>query len=91
MRIDRFEDIEGWKLARELTRSVYRLAKNKGFAHDYELKRQIQAAAGSSMHNIGVFVIFAEPKGIFPGEFSKIGTPNLCTRKPVLRFLRSLR
>ncbi len=52
MKIERFEDIEAWQLARELTRKVYRLTKKPGLANDYGLKRQIQDAAGSSMHNI---------------------------------------
>ena len=52
MKIERFEDIEAWQLARELTRKVYHLAKKPEFAKDYGLKRQIQDAAGSSMHNI---------------------------------------
>ena len=52
MKIERFEDIEAWQLARELTRKVYRLTKKQGLAKDYGLKRQIQDAAGSSMHNI---------------------------------------
>ena len=64
MRIDRFEDIEAWQLARELTRKVYVLTKKVKFARDFGLKGQIQDAAGlpremgslfnwgSSMHNI---------------------------------------
>ncbi|MBW2610215.1 MAG: four helix bundle protein [Deltaproteobacteria bacterium] len=61
MKIERFEDIEAWqpveslkveRLARELTRKVYRLKKKPGLAKDYGLKRQVQDAAGSSMHNI---------------------------------------
>ena len=52
MKIKRFEDIEAWQLARELTRKVYRLTKNPGFVKDFGLKKQIQDAAGSSMHNI---------------------------------------
>ena len=52
MKIERFEDIEAWQLARELTRKVYRLTKKPGFTKDYGLKKQIQDAAGSSMHNI---------------------------------------
>jgi four helix bundle protein len=52
MKIERFEDIEAWKLARELTRKVYNLTKKQRFAKDYGLKKQIQDAAGSSMHNI---------------------------------------
>jgi len=52
MKIDKFEDIEAWRLARKLTVSVYNLTKKAGFAHDFGLKEQIQKAAGSSMHNI---------------------------------------
>jgi len=52
MKIERFKDIEAWQLARELTQKVYRLTKKPGFTKDYRLKRQIQDAAGSSMHNI---------------------------------------
>ena len=52
MKIERFEDIEAWQLARELTQKVYRLTKKTKFARDYGLKNQIQGAAGSSMHNI---------------------------------------
>jgi len=52
MKIERFEDIEAWQLARELTRKIYRLTRKPGFSEDYALKRQIQSAAGSSMHNI---------------------------------------
>ena len=52
MKIERFEDIEAWQLARELTQKVYLLTKKPRFAKDYGLKKQIQDAAGSSMHNI---------------------------------------
>ncbi|MDO8142531.1 MAG: four helix bundle protein [Candidatus Brocadiales bacterium] len=52
MKIERFEDIEARRLARELTRKVYSLTKKLEFAKDYGLKRQIQEASGSSMHNI---------------------------------------
>lgn len=52
MKIERFEDIEAWQLARELTRMVYSLTKKPDFAKDYGLRDQIRNAAGSSMHNI---------------------------------------
>ena len=52
MKIERFEDIEAWQLARELTRKVYGMTKKTKFASDYGLRGQIQDAAGSSMHNI---------------------------------------
>ena len=51
MGIERFEDIEAWQLARKLTRKVYELTKKTKFARDFGLKRQIQEAAGSSVHN----------------------------------------
>jgi len=51
LKIERFEDIEAWQLARELTRKVYSLTKKSQFARDYGLKGQIQDAAGSTMHN----------------------------------------
>ena len=52
MKIVRFEDIEAWQLARELTRKVYSLTKKTRFSRDYGLMKQIQDAAGSSIHNI---------------------------------------
>jgi len=52
MKIKRFEDIEAWQLARELTAKVYALTRRPGFTRDYGLKDQIQRASGSVMHNI---------------------------------------
>ena len=52
MPITRFEDIEAWQLARELTREIYRATQDDRFSRDYGLKDQIQRASGSSMHNI---------------------------------------
>ncbi len=52
MKITRFEDLEAWKAARELTRTVYELSKKGEFSKDFGLKDQIRRAAGSVMHNI---------------------------------------
>ena len=52
MKIERFEDIESWQLARELTKKVYNLTSKPLFCKDLGLKNRIQDAAGSSMHNI---------------------------------------
>jgi len=52
MKIERFEQIEAWQLARDLTKEIYRLTKRDRFSKDLRLKGQIQSAAGSSMHNI---------------------------------------
>ncbi len=51
MKIERFEDIEAWQLARNLTNRVYELVRNGAFAKDFGLRDQITKAAGSSMHN----------------------------------------
>ena len=50
--IRRFEEIEGWQLARELTRRVYAVAMRGAFAKDFGLRDQITRACGSAMHNI---------------------------------------
>lgn len=52
MAIRRFEEIEGWQLARELTKGVYAVAMRGAFAKDFGLRDQITRAAGSTMHNI---------------------------------------
>jgi four helix bundle protein len=52
MKIERFDEIKAWQLARELTRKIYKFTNKDEFAQDYGLKRQIQNAAGSAMHNI---------------------------------------
>lgn len=50
--IMRFEDIEAWKTAREMTRMVYALTEQGQFAKDFGLKNQIQRASVSVMSNI---------------------------------------
>jgi four helix bundle protein len=52
MKIGRFEDIQCWKLGRELTRQVYEVTGEGAFARDFGLKDQIQRASGSIMHNV---------------------------------------
>ena len=52
MKIDRFEEIEAWKLGRKLTKRVYALTRKDGFRNDFELRGQIRGAAGSTMHNV---------------------------------------
>ncbi len=50
--IARFEEIEAWKTARQLTLLVYKLADQGAFAKDYGLKDQIRRASVSVMSNI---------------------------------------
>lgn len=51
-KITRFEDIQGWKLARQLTNRVYAVSNRQPFRRDYSLTDQIRRASGSTMHNI---------------------------------------
>lgn len=50
--ISKFEEIEAWKTARQLTNLIYELSRQENFARDYGLKDQIRRAAVSVMSNI---------------------------------------
>ncbi len=52
MKIDRFEDIESWQLARDLCKRVHDLATASPLAKDFSLKDQMVRSAGSIMDNI---------------------------------------
>jgi len=52
MKIERFEDIDGWKKGRELTQCVYALTRRPEFSKDYGLKDQITRASVSIMNNV---------------------------------------
>lgn len=52
MKITRFEDIEAWQAAREMQKAVYEATGMKGFASDFDLRRQMRKTAISSMANI---------------------------------------
>ncbi|MBL7032085.1 MAG: four helix bundle protein [Nitrospira sp.] len=47
-----FENLEVWKLARELTRRIYELTNKRMFSKDFALKDQIRRAAVSVLSNI---------------------------------------
>ncbi len=42
MKIEKFEDIRAWQIARELVREVYRITNDKEFVKDFGLKDQIR-------------------------------------------------
>ena len=50
--IRRFEEIEAWQTARELTREIYSLSNRGGFSKDFGLRDQMRRAAVSVMSNI---------------------------------------
>ncbi len=50
--INRFEDLEIWKLSRSLSKEIFRLSQNGKLSKDYELKDQMNRSSGSIMDNI---------------------------------------
>jgi len=50
--IERFEDLEAWKLARELTSLVYTCSGAGNFGRDFALRDQIRRASISIVSNI---------------------------------------
>ncbi len=50
--IKRFEDIEAWQTARELTKMIYHFTRRGEFAKDLGLSGQMQRASVSIMSNI---------------------------------------
>ena len=52
VKIERFEDIESWQIARKLTSAIYALSRNSSLGKDFGLRDQLQRAAVSIMANI---------------------------------------
>lgn len=50
--IKRFEDLDTWQRARELTRLIYEISSSSNFAKDFGLRDQIRRAAVSILSNI---------------------------------------
>ena len=48
----RFEDLEVWQIAKELTNLIYRLSGEGNFARDFGLRDQMRRASVSVMSNI---------------------------------------
>jgi four helix bundle protein len=51
-KIERFEDIEAWKSAREITGLIYQISLSGNFAKDFALVNQIRRASISIISNI---------------------------------------
>jgi four helix bundle protein len=52
MKINRFEDLEVWKNARELCKRIRKTVNETGLSKDFSLKDQILRSSGSVMDNI---------------------------------------
>jgi len=51
-KIERFEDIDAWKKARELTKIIYEVTAQGKIASDFSLRDQLRRASVSIMANI---------------------------------------
>ncbi|AKD55556.1 four helix bundle protein [Spirosoma radiotolerans] len=51
-KINRFEELDVWQLARQVSDDIYWLTQKGTFSKDFELKNQINWASGSIMDNI---------------------------------------
>ena len=51
-KIEKFEDIEAWKLAREITNLIYDVSSSEKFCRDFALVNQIRCASISILSNI---------------------------------------
>ncbi len=51
-KIERFEDIEAWRKARELTRNIYQITSQGALAVDFVWRDQLRRSAISIMANI---------------------------------------
>lgn len=49
---ERFEDLDAWKVGRELANLIYRYGRETVLSKDYSLKDQLQRAAVSVMNNV---------------------------------------
>ncbi|CAN5775858.1 four helix bundle protein [soil metagenome] len=51
-KIEKFEDIEAWKSAREVTKMIYEISSGEKFCRDFALVNQIRRASISIISNI---------------------------------------
>ena len=72
MKIKRFEDLEAWQIARELTNQIYAITRKEFIARDFGFIDQIRKAAISTMNNISE-VSSGAPTRTLPNFFSLPG------------------
>ncbi len=51
-KIDKFDDIEAWKQAREIIKLIYQISSEGAFSRDFALRDQIRRATVSIISNI---------------------------------------
>ncbi|PKF74119.1 four helix bundle protein [Chryseobacterium sp. PMSZPI] len=63
--IQRFEDLEIWKLSRELCNEVYQIIESTNLKTNFKLCNQIDSSSGSVMDNIAEALRGTEIKNLF--------------------------
>lgn len=51
-RVEKFQDLEAWKLARKVTKKIYDVSKQEKFSRDFALCNQIRRVSISILSNI---------------------------------------
>ncbi len=64
-RIEKFEDIESWKIAREITKLIYAASLTGNFSKDFALVNQIRRASVSILSNIAKVLNAAAIKNFY--------------------------
>ena len=52
MKVEKFEDLEIWREARELFKLIFEITSNEPLKRDFKFRDQIRASAGSIVDNI---------------------------------------
>jgi four helix bundle protein len=88
-KIERFEDIESWKIAREVTKLIYSESSKGNFSKDFALVNQIRRASVSILSNIaegferGGNKEFLQFLAIAKGSCGEV-RPTICCLRPKL-------
>lgn len=51
-KINKFEELQGWQKARELSKSIYNITRNSELSKDFALRDQLRRSSISVMSNI---------------------------------------
>lgn len=52
MKVEKFEDLDVWRISIEIVKEIYQLTQNNKFNHDFSLREQIRKSAISISSNI---------------------------------------
>ncbi len=65
-KVERFEDLKIWQLAREICQRIHKLTLKDPFTRDFKLVGQIKGSSGSIMDNIAEGFERDGKQGVYP-------------------------